>query len=191
VRLTCERAQGGDHELCAVVPAMPWLAIRRSPRRAVDRRPDLMRQQRTYSGEETMNKKFVCKTTGVLMLVAAVLMIGPPAQAAETDGPLAGTGSDIGSAMGEGDGVLAGNGVDVDLDVPIVACGVGVAGAGLGTGICHPGGPLATTGDDTTTANGSGSGVGTGNGVAVDADIPVVLCGIGVALLGLGTGICA
>jgi hypothetical protein len=86
---------------------------------------------------------------------------------------------------------VAGNAIAGDLDVPIAGCGLAGTLGGVATGTCDATGPLATTGDDTTTASASGSGTGTGNAVALDADIPVAVCGLGVAVLGgVATGVC-
>jgi len=117
-------------------------------------------------------------------------VIGVGTGVCEASGPLATTGNDVTKAEAEGDGFIAGNAIAADLDVPVAVCGVGVAGAGVGTGVCDASGPLATTGDDTTTATASGDGFLAGNAIALDADIPVAVCGLGLAVLGIGTGVC-
>jgi hypothetical protein len=122
--------------------------------------------------------------------VGVPVVAGVGTGACKATGPLASSGKDTTAASAEGDGVLAGNAIAGDLDVPIAACGLAAGLAGVDTGTCDAKGPLATTGDDTTSATAQGDGVGTGNAVAIDGDVPVAACGGGVALLGVATGAC-
>jgi hypothetical protein len=126
-----------------------------------------------------VNKKFIFKATGTLVL-AGMVFGGPAAEAADLFG-----------SQSQGDGFIAGNAVDANVEAPLAVCGVGAAGAGEATGACRASGPLASSAEDMTTAAAQGDGVATGNAVALGADAPVAACGVGVPLIaGVGAGMC-
>jgi hypothetical protein len=102
-------------------------------------------------------RKFVSCLTGGLLVAGTVLL------------PVGVAAADDHSSQSAGNGVLAGNAVNLHIDAPVGICGLVVALFGAGTGGC-----LDLGGHDATTqATASGNGVLSGNAVSINIDIPV------------------
>jgi hypothetical protein len=148
-----------------------------------------------------VNKKLLVKTTGALLAATTAFGVGAPAAFAQEGG---------------GDGVVSGNGINIDIDIPVWLCGVGVALFGDSYSDCYPAGPaqppegqgtrqagireaatdpVSTSSATTTPApapgpSGSGDGVVSGNGINLDADVPVAVCAPAVAVAGDADSYC-
>jgi hypothetical protein len=102
-----------------------------------------------------------------------------------------GGGGDTTVAKAQGNGVLAGNAIGLDVDVPITVCGVGGALLGVATGTCAlPPPPPGGLGGDKVVATASGNGLLSGNALGLNVNLPINICGIGVAVGGIATGDC-
>ncbi|HEV7762482.1 MAG TPA: chaplin family protein [Acidimicrobiales bacterium] len=114
-----------------------------------------------------------------------------PTLQAATAGSGGGGGGDTTVAKAQGNGVLAGNAIGLDVDVPITVCGVGGALLGVATGTCAlPPPPPGGMGGDKVVATASGNGLLSGNALGLNVNLPINICGIGVAVGGIATGDC-
>lgn len=103
------------------------------------------------------------KLARTALLAAGLLLIVGVAPAGADDVP---SGS-------SGDGVLAGNVVNVDVDVPVTICGLLSALFGTGVNGCTT--LPISVGSGATRSGASGDGVVSGNAVNLDIDVPVDL----------------
>jgi hypothetical protein len=117
----------------------------------------------------------VCGVGGALLGMASGSCALPPPP---PGGP---GGGDTVVAQAQGNGLLSGNALGLDIDLPINICGIGIAVGGIATGDCvaPAGGALATTGPSVTTATASGNGLLSGNAIAADVKAPITVCGVG------------
>src|SRR5687768_5365015 len=116
--------------------------------------------------EKILRRKNICRIAGAGLAVGvASLLFGVAPSTAGAD-----TGPQSATSSAQGDGVLAGNSLALNVAAPIdVRCnlnGVGIFSLGIGFSSCEDGSSEPATGTQQSSSSASGDGVLTGNSLA-------------------------